>query len=285
MVSRKLGQTDMAIMTIDPGDAKPISPAPYHASPAGRRLIDETIAELIAEDVIEESDSPWASPAILVRQKGKDRLCIDHRKINEVTKSDQYPIPRIKDILSRFSGVTYFTTFDANKGFHQIEIDPQDRPKTAFRTHRGLHQYKRMPFGLKSGPAVFQRLMDRILGRYKWQTALVYIDDIIVYSKDFDTHLKDVETVLSLVAESAITLSTKKSHVAYQSLETLGHTVSNLGIGTADGTIKAVKDFSQPTNVKELQRFLGPTAYYRRFLKDFSRIATPLYNLMRKDVP
>ena len=111
----------------------------------------------------------------------------------------------------------------------------------------------------------------------------MYIDDIIVYSKDFDAHLKDVETILSLVAKSGITLSTKKSHVAYQSLEALGHTVSNLGIGTADGTIKAVKDFPQPTNVKELRRFLGP--YYRRFLKDFSRIATPLYNLMRKDAP
>ncbi|KAI5450580.1 hypothetical protein NCC49_002839 [Naganishia albida] len=122
--SRKLGQTDMATMTIDTGDAKPISQAPYHASPAGRRLIDETIHELIAEDVIEESDSPWASPTILVQQKGKDRFCIDYRKINEVTKSDQYPIPRIDDILSQFSGVMYFTTFDANKGFHQIEIDP-----------------------------------------------------------------------------------------------------------------------------------------------------------------
>jgi hypothetical protein len=142
-------------MKIETGDAHPVSQPPYHASPAGRKVIDETIAELIAEDVIEESDSPWASPAILVRQKGKDRFCIDFRKVNEVTKADQYPIPRIDDILSQFAGKAYFTTFDANKGFHQIEIDPKDREKTAFRTHRGLHQYKRMPFGLKSGPAIF----------------------------------------------------------------------------------------------------------------------------------
>jgi hypothetical protein len=153
---------------------------PYHASHGGRRIIEETLAELIAEDVIEESDSPWASPAILVHQKGKDRFCIDFRKVNEVTRADQYPIPRIYDILSQFSGKTSFTTFDANKGFHQIEIDPKDREKTAFRAHRGLHQYKRMPFGLKSGPGIFQRLMDKILGRYKWQIALVYIDDIII---------------------------------------------------------------------------------------------------------
>jgi transposase InsO family protein len=281
---RKLGRTDLAIMKIETGDALPISQPPYHASPAGRKIIDDTIAELIAEDVIQESDSPWASPAILVHQKGKDRFCIDFRKVNEVTKADQYPIPRIDDILSQFAGKQYFSTFDANKGFHQIEIDPRDQEKTAFRTHRGLHQYKRMPFGLKSGPAIFQRLMDKVLGRYKWQIALVYIDDIIVYSKDFDTHVKDMETVLSLVAKSGITLSPTKCHLGYQSLTALGHTISNLGIGTADGTVKAVREFPQPTTKKELQRFLGLCVYYRRFVKDFSRIAKPLYNLLKDDV-
>jgi hypothetical protein len=280
---RKLGRTDLATMKIQTGDALPVSQPPYHASPAGRRIIDDTLAELIAEDVIEESDSPWASPAILVHQKGKDRFCIDFRKVNEVTKADQYPIPRIDDILSQFSGKAYFTTFDANKGFHQIEIDPKDREKTAFRTHRGLHQYKRMPFGLKSGPGIFQRLMDKVLGRYKWQIALVYIDDIIIYSHDFDTHVKDMETVLQLVAKSGITMSPKKCHLGYQSLTALGHTISNLGIGTADGTVRAVKEFPRPTNKKELQRFLGLCVYYRRFVKDFSKIALPLYHLTKDD--
>jgi transposase InsO family protein len=280
---RKLGHTNLAIMKIETGDADPVSQPPYHASPAGRKIIDDTLAELIAEDVIEESDSPWASPAILVRQKGKDRFCIDFRKVNEVTKADQYPIPRIDDILSQFSGKAYFSTFDANKGFHQIEIDPKDREKTAFRTHRGLHQYKRMPFGLKSGPGIFQRLMDKILGRYKWQTALVYIDDIIIYSTDFDTHLKDVDTVLGLVGKSGITLSPTKCHLGYQSLNALGHTISNLGIGTAEGTVKAVKEFPRPGSRKEVQRFLGLCVYYRRFVKDFSKIAKPLYHLTKDD--
>jgi hypothetical protein len=153
--SKRLGRTNETIMSIETGNAPPISQAPYRASPEGRKIIDETLAELLADDVIEESDSPWASPAILVRQKGKDRFCIDYRKINDVTKADQYPIPRIDDILSQFAGKAYFSTFDANKGFHQIEIAPEDREKTAFRKHRGLHQYKRMPFGLKNGPSVF----------------------------------------------------------------------------------------------------------------------------------
>jgi hypothetical protein len=256
----------MVSMKIETNDAAPISQAPYRASPEGRRIIDETLAELLMDDVIEESDSPWASPAILVRQKGKDRFCIDFRKVNEVTKADQYPIPRIDDILSQFAGKAYFTTFDANKGFHQIQINEADREKTAFRTHKGLHQYKRMPFDLKSGPAVFQRLMDRVLGRFKWQIALVYIDDIIIYSKTFDDHVKDIKTILGLVAKSGITLSLKKCHIAYQSLTALGHTVSNLGIGTAEGTVEAVKKFPRPTSVKEIQRFLGLCVYYRRFV-------------------
>jgi hypothetical protein len=252
--SRRLGKTNLAIMNIETGDAKPISQAPYRASPDGKRIIDETLAELLADDLIEESDSPRASLAILVRQKGKDRFCIDFRKVYEVTKADQYPIPRIDDILSQFAGKAYFSTFDANKGFHQIEIKEEDREKTAFRTHCGLHQYKRMPFGSKSGPAVFQRLMDKVLSRFKWRIALVYIDDIIIYSNDYEQYVKDIDTVLSLVAMSGLTLSLKKCHLAYQIITALGHTISNLGIGTADGTVQAVKSFPQPTNLKELQR-------------------------------
>jgi hypothetical protein len=280
---RSLGNADLAVMEIDTGDAKPISQPPYHASPNGRKTIEEQIAQLLSEDVIEESDSPWAAPAILVRQKGKDRFCIDYRKLNEVTKADQYPLPRIDDILSQFSGNNYFTTFDANKGFNQIKVAEQDRSKTAFRTHQGLHQYKRMPFGLKNGPSVFQRFMDHVLGRYKWQCVLVYIDDIIVYSPDFDQHLKDIDKILSLIVDSGLTLSPSKSHLAYQTIKALGHSISNLGIGTNDEAVKAVKEFPTPKNVHELKRFLGLAVYYRRFIKDFSSIAAPLHQLLKKD--
>lgn len=236
----------------------------------------KTIAELMDDDVIELSDSPWASPAILVHQKGEDRFCIDYRKINMVLKADQYPIPRVDDILAQFSGMSYYTPFDANKGFHQVVVDEKDREKTAFRTHVGLHQFKRMPFGLKTGPSVFQRLTDR-------QIALVYIDDIIIYSRDFSSHLADVDTILKLVIKSGITLSPKISYVAHHSIKALGHSVSNLGIGTLEETVRAVKEYPVPRNVKELQRFLGLAVYYRRFVRNFARITTPLYKLLKKD--
>jgi hypothetical protein len=131
--SRKLGHIDLAIMKSEPGGADSESQLPYHASPAGRKIIDDTLAELLYEDVIEESDSLWASPAILVQQKGKDRFYIDFRKVNEVTKADQYPVPRIDDVPSQYAGKSYFTTFDANKGFHEIGLDRriQKRPPSA----------------------------------------------------------------------------------------------------------------------------------------------------------
>lgn len=154
--SKKLGRPDMVTMTLETGDSKLISSPPYHTSPAGRKIIHNTLAELIANDVIEESDSPWASPVVLVRQKGKDRFCVDYQKINKVLRADQYPIPRIDDILSQFAGKQYFTTFDANKTFHGVDIVKKDQPKTAFWTHRGLQQFKRMPFGLETEPSVFQ---------------------------------------------------------------------------------------------------------------------------------
>jgi hypothetical protein len=142
-----------------------------------------------------------------------------------------------------------------------------------------------MPLGLKSGPAVFQRLMDKVLGRYKWQIALVYINDIIIYSKDFDQHLKDIQTVLGLVAKSGMTLSPKKCQIAYQSLNALGHNISHLGIGTSDNNVEAVKKFPVARNIRELQRFLGLCVYYRRFVKDFAKIAQALYLLLKKDQP
>ena len=224
---------------------------------------------------------------MLVRKKdGKVRVCVDYRKINTITKADQYPIPRIDDIFTFLSGKRWFSTFDANKGFHQVQMqEDSDKEKTAFRSHVGLKQYTRMPFGLKNGPAVFQRTMDKVLGKHKWCIALVYIDDLIVASDTFEQHLEDCATILGLVREAGISLSLTKAHLGYQEIQSLGHKISSLGLATLEEKVRAVREWKTPENAKEVQRFLGLATYYRKFVKDFSTIAKPLTKLLRKDAP
>ena len=142
-----------------------------------------------------------------------------------------------------------------------------------------------MPFGLRNGPAVFQRTMDKILGKHKWSTALVYIDDLIVANESFEQHLVDCDTILTLVQKAGISLSLPKAHLCHQEIQSLGHKVSNLGLATLEEKIRAVRDWKAPRNAKELQRFLGLATYYRKFVKDFAIIARPLTKLLRKDAP
>jgi len=279
-----IGRTNLLSMSIDTSSHAPISLPPYQASPNERRLIDAQLEELEAQGIIEDSNSPWAAPVVLVRKKdGGARVCVDYRRLNALTKTDCYPIPRIDDLLAHLAGKKWFSTFDANKGFHQVPLScSEDREKTAFRTHAGLKQFTCMPFGLKNGPAVFQRLMDRVLGKHKWRIALVYIDDLIIFSDTFEEHMEHCATVLKLVAQSGLTLSPKKTRLCYQEITALGHCISNLGLGTAKGKIQAVAQWKVPRNAKQVQQFLGLATYYRRFVQGFASTAQPLTRLLAK---
>jgi hypothetical protein len=201
---------------------KPISMAPYYASPAKREAIDKQIDLWLSQGVIEESKSPWGAPVIIVYRNSKPRVCIDFRRLNKVTVADQHPIPKQTDILQALSGAQYLSVFDALSGFTQLEFDEISRPITAIRTHRGLHHFKRMPFGWRNGPPVFQRAMQEILSPFLWIFTLVYIDDIVVYSKTFKDHLKHVDSVLKAIADSGLTLSPPKCHLGYRSISHTG---------------------------------------------------------------
>jgi hypothetical protein len=171
-------------------DAEPVSMPPYHASPEKRQDIDKQIDKWFSQGVIRESDSPWGAPVIVVYRNGKARVCIDYRRVNAVTQADEYPLPRQTDILRALSGSQWLSTFDALSGFHQLEIVEEHRHITTFRTHKyGLLEFTRLPFGLRNGPAVFQRVMNRVLAKFLWLFVLVYIDDIVVYSQSFDNHV------------------------------------------------------------------------------------------------
>ena len=265
-------------------DAIPISMPPYHASPEKRADIDKQIDKWFAQGVIRPSESPWGAPVIVVYRNGKARVCIDYRRVNAVTLADEYPLPRQTDILRALSGSQWLSTFDALSGFHQLEIIEEHRHITAFRTHKhGLLEFTRLPFGLRNGPAVFQRAMNKVLAKFLWLFVLVYIDDIVVYSLTFEDHVRHLDAVLGAIAHANITLSPPKCHIGYQSLILLGQRVSRLGISTHREKIDAVDAMKPPTKVKELQMFLGFVNYFANYIPFFTWITKPLYRLLSKD--
>jgi len=265
---------------------RPISMAPYYASPAKREFIDKQIDLWLKQDVIEESKSPWGAPIIIIYRNGKPRLCIDWQRLNKATVADQHPIPKQTDILQALSGSQYLSVFDALSGFTQMEFDRESRPVTAIRTHRGLHHFKRMPFGWRNGPPEFQRAMQEILSPYLWIFTLVYIDDVVVYSRNFEDHLKHVDLVLKAIANSGLTLSPPKCHIGYRSIIVLGHKVSRLGLSTHHEKLKAVWELEAPKDRKGLETFLGLAVYFLAYIPYFSWMATPLFKCLRlKDPP
>jgi reverse transcriptase-like protein/integrase-like protein len=266
---------------LKPG-SEPVSMRPYAASPMKREVIDEQLDVWISAGVIEPSKSPWGFPVLIVFRNNKPRLCVDYRKLNEMTIPDEYPLPKQTDILQALSGSQWLSTFDALSGFTQLEIAQEDRHLTAFRTHRGLHQFKRLPFGLRNGPSVFQRVMNEILSRFLWIFVLVYIDDIVVYSLTFEDHLKHIDWVLRAIEEAGITLSPSKCYLGYQSLLLLGQKVSRLGISTHREKVDAIVALKPPKNVSELQTFLGMMVYFSNYIPFYAWIVNPLFQLLKK---
>ncbi|UYV84340.1 hypothetical protein LAZ67_X001895, partial [Cordylochernes scorpioides] len=240
---------------------------------------------MLTEGIIRPSSSPWSFPVILVKKRdGKYRFCVDYRKLNNVTVKDVYPIPRIDEVMDTLQGSTHFSAIDLRSGYWQVEVEERDKEKTAFTTAHGLYEFNVMPFGLCNAPATFERNMENMLGTLRWQICLCYLDDVIIYSPDFPTHLKRLEAVFRYFRESNLRLNDKKCRFAFEELEILGYITSKHGIKPAEHNIKAVRNFPRPKKVKEVQSFLGMCSYYRKFIKDFSKIADPLTNLIKKSV-
>ncbi|UYV73410.1 hypothetical protein LAZ67_10003088 [Cordylochernes scorpioides] len=285
LFSSRLGRTNLAKHRIDTEDAKPIKHKPYRVSAKERDIIKEQIDEMLTEGIIRPSSSPWSFPVILVKKRdGKYRFCVDYRKLNNVTVKDVYPIPRIDEVMDTLQGSTHFSAIDLRSGYWQVEVEERDKEKTAFTTAHGLYEFNVMPFGLCNAPATFERNMENMLGNLRWRICLCYLDDVIIYSPDFPTHLKRLEAVFRCFRESNLRLNDKKCRFAFEELEILGYITSKHGIKPAEHNIKAVRNFPRPKKVKEVQSFLGMCSYYRKFIKDFSKIADPLTNLIKKSV-
>ena len=196
---------------------------------------------MLDEGVIEESNSPWSSPVVLVTKKdGSTRFCVDYRKLNDVTKKNSYPLPRIHDTLTTLSGSAWFSTLHLKSGYWQVGIHPKDKEKTAFSGGSGLYHFTVMPFELCNAPATFERLMEMVLRELTWKTCLVYLDDIMVMGKTFEEHLTNLEEVFSRMKEANLKLNPKKCLLFQKEVEFLGHTVSSNGIKTTETKIKAI---------------------------------------------
>ena len=277
-----LGRTKVVRHTIDIEKNRSIKIRPGRMPKSKREEGEKEIKRMLDQGIIVPSKSPWAAPVVLVRKKdGSIRVCTDFRLLNKVTIKDSYPLPRINDLLDALSGSVWFSTLDLMSGYWQVEVDPKDREKTAFATTGGLYEYNVMPFGLANAPATFERLTG--LRGLHWQTCLVYLDDIIVFSKTFDTHLARLEEVIDRIGAAGLKLSPKKCHLFQSEVVFLGHVVNKDGISTDPAKIQTVKDWPQPKSVKEVRSFLGLCSYYRKFVQGFATIAKPLHELTQKD--
>ena len=280
-----IGRTSLIQHKINTGEAKPIKQRPRPVPIHHREALDKAMRELIEKDLIEPSSSPWCAPIVLVKKKdGSLRTCVDYRLLNAVSKKDSYPAPSAQSSLDHLSGSKYFSTLDLASGYHQIEMEPEDKEKTAFCTGRhGLYQYKVMPFGLSNGTATFQRLMELIFAGQQWHEVLLYIDDIISYCTDFSQGIERLRVVFQKLQDAGLTLKAKKCILFQKQVSFLGHLVSEHGVATDPEKVLAVVEWPVPKSTTEVRSFVGLCAYYRRFIKSFSEIAKPLHKLTEKN--
>ena len=282
----KLGKINAVDHRIElkPG-SQPSMQRPYRTGPQGRRFVEEEIGRMIDADVIEPAETEWDSPVVIApKADGSYRFCVDYRKLNSMTVRSTYPLPRMDDCIDSLGEATIFSTLDANWGYWQIPVAAADRDKATFTSHAGTYRFKRMPFGLMNAPATFQRTLDILLNRYAWRTCLVYLDDIIIFSKDFDTHIKDVDKILGTLRRSGISLKLRKCEWCTDTVKYLGHVIKPGRLTMNEAHTKSLRDVQHPTTLTELRSFLGLCNVYRRFVPNFARIAGPLNALLKKGI-
>ncbi|KAM0018968.1 putative nucleotidyltransferase, Ribonuclease H [Helianthus debilis subsp. tardiflorus] len=269
---------------LTPG-AAPIARAPYRLAPSELEELSTQLQELLDKGFIRPSSSPWGAPVLFVKKKdGTFRMCIDYRELNKVTVKNRYPLPRIDDLFDQLQGSSYYSKIDLRSGYHQLRVREEDVTKTAFRTRYGHYEFLVMPFGLTNAPAVFMDLMNRVCKPYLDKFVIVFIDDILIYSKGQEEHEQHLRLILELLRKEQLYAKFSKCDFWLREVHFLGHVVNKDGIHVDPSKVDSIKNWPAPRTPKEIRQFLGLAGYYRRFIKDFSKIAQPLTLLTQKGV-
>ena len=285
----ELGFSNLIEFEINTGNAEPVRQRAYRTSDSQNAILKDHIDSWLKAGIIEPSKASWSSPVVIVKKptieanKEEHRICIDLRGVNAVTKPYVYPLPTIGTILSRLRNKKFFSQLDAASGFYQLGIKEEDKEKTTFVTEHGAFQFNRMPMGAKNSSAYYQHFMDILLSDVKGKYAQAYVDDCLVSSKDFESHLLHLEDVLQRFRKAGVKLKPSKCKLGYEKLSVFGHDVSAKGIQPTGKNVEAVLKLPAPKNVKELQSLLASFNYFRRFIKNFSAKAEPLRQLLRKE--
>jgi hypothetical protein len=262
----------------------PISKSPYRMPPTELVELKKQLQELLDKGFIRPSTSPWGCPALFVKKKDESlRLCIDYRPLNVVTIKNKYPLPRIDVLFDQLVGAKVFSKIDLRSGYHQIKIRASDIPKIAFSTRYGLYEFLVMSFGLTNAPAYFMYLMNSVFMPELDKFVVVFIDDILVYSKNEEEHVGHLHVVLQRLREHRLYSKMSKCDFWLKENKFLGHTISQASIAVDPYKVQEVMNWKPPTTVRQIRSFLGLAGYYRRFIMDFSRIAKPITELLKKE--
>lgn len=283
---QKLPLNSVVEHSIDTGDAAPIKQRARRLNPSEKSFIQKELARLLDAGIIRPADSPWSSPIVLARKKSGDyRLCIDYRKLNSLTRKDVWTLPRTDDLLDSVSGAIIFSTLDAFSGYWQIKVRPNDIEKTAFTTPFGNYSFLVMPFGLTNAPATYQKLMDNLFRDIIGSYVAIYLDDILIYSSTLEKHKAHINEVLKRLSCIGFLLNPSKCFFGKESVTFLGHILSKHGISVDPEKTKAITLLKSPNSITGVRSFCGLCSYYRRFIPFFSKVASPLFELLKKDKP
>lgn len=273
----EMGRTNMVEHEIDVQESQPIKSKPYKVSQWEREIIDKQLQEMLETNVIRPSQSPWASPVVLVKKKdGSPRFRVDHRKVNAVTMKSSYPLPSVDDVLSYVGDAEYYTSLDLCSGYWQVGIAKDYKEITAFTVQgHGLYEFNVLPFGLCNALCTFQNLTDMVFEGMKYKEIIIYLDDILVFSKTFEEHIIRLRKVFDRLRNAR--------HFVKEEIDVLGHRIDKHGTTPNGEKIKAIKDFLRSKSTKTVQSFVGLCGFYRKYVRDFANIAKPLYEATKKE--